>query len=114
MPPCVRSDCVGVCILNMAEQMGHHLSRVDKSVRRKKEKKTAFREALLAERSQSVNLCVACICQFGIVCLRALATSSVCMCGPMHECFRHSDGFPVITGLFFFFFFYAYEFSLFL
>lgn len=48
--------CVCVCILNVRKQMGHHLSSVDKSVKRKKERKTAIREALLAERSQSVNL----------------------------------------------------------
>ena len=59
--------------------MGHHLSSVDKSVRRKKERKTAIREALLAERSQSVNLWVACICECIIVGV-FVPVRCVCMC----------------------------------
>ena len=31
--------CVCVCILNVRKQMGHHLSSVDKSVKRKKKGK---------------------------------------------------------------------------
>lgn len=49
--------CVCSCVsLNVHKQMGHHLSLVDKSVSWKKERRTAIREALLAESSQSVNL----------------------------------------------------------
>lgn len=45
MSTCVSSKrvcgcvCVCVCILNVREQMGHHLSSVDKSVKRKKKGK---------------------------------------------------------------------------
>lgn len=71
---------VCVCILNVRKQMGHHLSSIDKSVRRKRERKTAIREALLAERSQSVDLSHVHMWVYysGCVCAH---TVCVCMCG---------------------------------